>query len=55
METLKQIVWVTSDEWKAKERRNQVAMIDNRPYILFADNGAPVYQPVVIVGPGASR
>ena len=57
METLKPAVKVTAEQWHDKSRRGQVAIIDNRPYIVLTheSTSAPVYQPVVIVDTETQR
>jgi len=51
MEPVKPPVMLTPAQWRDKERRGQVAMIDNRPFIVLTNEATrtPVYQAVVIL------
>jgi hypothetical protein len=48
---------LTPAQWREKERRGQVAMIDNRPFIVLTNEATrtPVYQRVIILDAEAQR
>lgn len=57
MDPVKPAVMLTPAQWRDKERRGQVAMIDNRPFIVLTNEATrtPVYQPVIILDTEAQR
>jgi hypothetical protein len=57
MEPVKPAVMLTPAQWREKERRGQVAMIDNRPFIVLTNEATrtPVYQRVVILDTETQR